>query len=97
MCVCVRSCLTLCNPMECSLPGSSVHGIFQTRILSGNTSFPTTEGRMFTEKYVFEPHGSSYSGIFSSSTIALHGPWLAESTDVEELCIWSPYYKLQED
>ena len=28
-----RSCLTLCNPMDCSLPGSSVHGIFQARIL----------------------------------------------------------------
>ena len=23
--------LTLCNPMECSLPGSSVHGILQAR------------------------------------------------------------------
>ena len=27
------SCPTLCNPMECSPPGSSVHGIFQARIL----------------------------------------------------------------
>ena len=26
-------CPTLCNPMDCSLPGSSVHGILQTRIL----------------------------------------------------------------
>ena len=25
--------LTLCNPMDCSLPGSSVHWIFQARIL----------------------------------------------------------------
>ena len=28
-----QSCLTLCNPMDCSLPGSSVHGIFQARVL----------------------------------------------------------------
>ena len=28
-----QSCLTLCYPMGCSLPGSSVHGIFQARIL----------------------------------------------------------------
>ena len=28
-----QSCLTLCNPMECGTPGSSVHGIFQARIL----------------------------------------------------------------
>ena len=26
-------CPTLCNPMDCSLPGSSVHGILQARIL----------------------------------------------------------------
>ena len=36
VCVCVlvaESCPTLCNPMDCSLPDSSVHRTFQTRIL----------------------------------------------------------------
>ena len=28
-----QSCLTLSNPMDCSPPGSSVHGIFQARVL----------------------------------------------------------------
>ena len=28
-----QSCPTLSNPMDCSLPGSSVHGIFQPRVL----------------------------------------------------------------
>ena len=28
-----QSCATLCNPMDCSPPGSSVHGILQARIL----------------------------------------------------------------
>ena len=28
-----QSCLTLCDPMDCSLPGCSVHGIFQARVL----------------------------------------------------------------
>ena len=28
-----QSCLTLYDPMDCSLPGSSVHGIFQARVL----------------------------------------------------------------
>ena len=28
-----QSCLTLCDPMDSSLPGSSVHGILQARIL----------------------------------------------------------------
>ena len=29
----IQSCPTLSNPMDCSLPGSSVHGIFQARVL----------------------------------------------------------------
>ena len=41
MCVCIvkvkalvaQSCPTLCDPMDCGLPGSSVHGILQIRIL----------------------------------------------------------------
>ena len=28
-----QSCPTLCNPMDCSPPGSSAHGIFQARVL----------------------------------------------------------------
>ena len=28
-----QSCLTLCNPADCSLPGCSVHEILQARIL----------------------------------------------------------------
>ena len=28
-----RNWITLCNPMDCSLPGSSVHGILQARVL----------------------------------------------------------------
>ena len=28
-----QSCLTLSDPMDCSLPGSSVRGIFQARVL----------------------------------------------------------------
>ena len=28
----LQSCPALCNPMECNLPGSSVHGILQARI-----------------------------------------------------------------
>ena len=52
LCLCVLAksfqlCLTLCNPMDCSPPGSSVHGILQARILewvampsSGGSSRP---------------------------------------------------------
>ena len=57
-----QSCLTLWNPMDCSLPGSSVHGILQARIqewvaisYSRGSSWPRdlthffcTAGRFFT-------------------------------------------------
>ena len=33
LCVVTQSCPTLCNPMDCSPPDPSVHGILQTRIL----------------------------------------------------------------
>ena len=35
--VVTRSCPTLCNPVDCSPPGSSVHGILQARILEWST------------------------------------------------------------
>ena len=66
LCTCsvlvTQSCLTLCDPMDCSPPGSSVHGILQARILewvsihfSRGSSWPTDRtqvsciaGRFFT-------------------------------------------------
>ena len=33
MCKSLQSCLILCDPVDCSLPGFSVHGILQARIL----------------------------------------------------------------
>ena len=46
---------TLCNPVDCSPPGSSIHGIFQARILEWGSSQPRdrtlvsrTAGRLFT-------------------------------------------------
>ena len=36
-----KSCPTLCDPMDCSLPGSSLHGSFQARVLEwGAIAFP---------------------------------------------------------
>ena len=39
----LQSYLTLCNPMECRWPGSSVHGILQTRILEW-VAMPSSRG-----------------------------------------------------
>ena len=43
LCVRVQSCLTLCDPLACSSPGSSVHGIPQARILEW-VAFPFSRG-----------------------------------------------------
>ena len=48
---CCLSCPTLCDPMDYSLPGSSIHGIFQTRILKW-LAFPFPGGH---PKPGFEP------------------------------------------
>ena len=45
ICVCglvTQSCLTICDPTNCSPSGSSIHGIFQARILEG-LPFPSPE------------------------------------------------------
>ena len=39
----LQSCLTLCDPLDCSPPGSSVHGILQARILEW-VAMPSSRG-----------------------------------------------------
>ena len=56
-----QSCRTLCEPMDCSLPGSSVHGIFQARILSG-LPLPSPESNYRGKKL----RGFSYPKAFVS-------------------------------
>ena len=51
----LQSCPTLCDPMDCGPPGSSVHGIFQARVLEwGAIAFSegptaTSKGRLSRE------------------------------------------------
>ena len=41
-----QSCPTRSDAMDCSLPGSSVHGIFQARVLLGSNSFQFITGEL---------------------------------------------------
>ena len=51
MCMRAQSCLTLFDPMDCSLAGSSVHGITQARILEWVAiSFSMKDGETQTQK-----------------------------------------------
>ena len=45
-----QSCLTLSDPMDCGLPGSSVHGIFQARVLEwGAIAFSDISNLLISE------------------------------------------------
>ena len=41
--MCAQSCLTLCDPRDCSSPGSSVHGILQARTLEWAATFSSRD------------------------------------------------------
>ena len=44
------SCVWLCNPTDCSLPGTSVHGIFQARILEWVATFFSRGSSQFKDQ-----------------------------------------------
>ena len=93
-CIHAQSCPTLCNPMDCSPPGSSVHGIFQARILiwaaisfSRGSSQPQEwtpvswiAGRFLTT----EPHGKPYTP--SPSFLMLLGLYTHHSNLYLHIC-----------
>ena len=72
-----QSCPTLCDPMDCSLPGFSVHGIFQAKVLewvaiafSRGSSCPRDRtkvscitGRRFEMLYPLSHQGSPNSDL----------------------------------
>ena len=45
LCLVTHSCPTLSNPMDYSLPGSSIHGIFQARVLECQASLSITNSQ----------------------------------------------------
>jgi len=64
----LQSCLILCNPMDCSLVGSSVHGILQAKILEYvaiSSSRGSSQPRDRTQVFYVCCFGSSF---FTTST-----------------------------
>ena len=75
VCVCVRvhvcvlvtqSCPTLCDTLDCSLPGSSVHGILQARILEW-VAIPFFRGSSLTSQPRDQTWASHIAGRFLPS------------------------------
>ena len=52
VCVCAQSCLTLCDSKDWSPPGSSVHGIFQAKILEW-VAIPFSRGSFQPRDQIF--------------------------------------------
>ena len=77
-----QSCVTLCSPMDCSLPGSSIHGIFQARVLewvaiSFSSGSPQPRdgiwvSYMQTDALPSEPPGKPFYSILILKCIILH-------------------------
>ena len=94
-----KLCLTLCDPMDCSLPGSSVHGIFQARILewlaisfSRGSSWPRDRthiscitGRFF----ITEPPGKPIDRVYDTEFLPFtQKSWLLEVWSKQNLHLY---------
>ena len=84
LCMCVQSCPTLCNPVDCSLPGSSVHGIFQAKLLgwvaisySRGSSHPQGQTRI------------SWVSCIGRQTLYHWATWEAHLSPTTNLCLWA--------
>ena len=60
-----QSCPTISNPMDCSLPGSSVHGIFQARVLELGVIAIPTAGPNWDVMLGIEPKLKTIKIVFS--------------------------------
>ena len=70
-----QSCPTLSDPMDCSLPGSSVHGIFQARILEWGAIAFSDNDIMSKEKQGLWPE-INYLGRMHGKGMQIHWTWV---------------------
>ena len=95
------ACPPLCHPMDCSPPGSSVHGIFQARILewvaissSRGSSRPRDRNNIScvscTGKQIFYHCTTWVEKVMAphSSTLAWKIPWVEEPGRLQSMGLW---------
>ena len=70
-----KSCPTLCDPMDCSLPGSSIHGIFQARVLAATAAKSLQSCPTLCDPIDGNPPGFPVPGILQARTLE----WVAIS------------------
>ena len=74
VCVCAESCPTLCSLLDCSPPGSCVHGIFQIRILEWVAiSYPTGSSPLRDQIHISCLAGSFFTTTTAGKSKNIHG------------------------
>ena len=69
----IQSCLTLSDPMDCSLPGSSVHGIFQARVLEwGAIAFSGKNKLVLTKCIDHDDTRLTEAGLWGGPPVTYH-------------------------
>ena len=94
-CLVTKSCQTLCNPVDCSPPSSSVHGISQARILGWvaillQEIFPTQESNPCLLYWQVDSVPLSHQGSPLESLKALNNQAL-----LPQLCVKSTSWKTE--
>ena len=77
--MCAQSCLTLWDPMDCSLPGSSIHGSFQERILK-QVAVSSSRGSSWTRDGSWVSWVSCIGRWILSHWAILEAPWYKYTT-----------------
>ena len=87
-CSVAQSCLTLCDPMDCSPPGSSVHGILQAGTRVGCHALLLgiflTQGLNWGLLYLLHLTGRFF---ITSAIWEAHGQWVVTSN-----CVFNSYF-----
>ena len=79
-----QSCLTLCGPMDCRPPGSSVHGILQARILEWVAIFFSRGSPPLKDRtQVSCIAGRFFTAWAPGKLLQTGGPWNKPNTDSE--------------
>ena len=95
LCSVAQSCLTLCDPTDCSQPGSSIHGIIQVRIPEW-VAIPSSRGSFWPQDWTLA--SPALAGRFFTTSPARKAclvQWIPLSVD-SPLLSWSWFCRSSE-
>ena len=90
-----QACLTLSDPMDCSPPGSSVHGIFQARVLEwGAIAYLLQYSGLENFHGLYSPWGHKDLDMTEKLSLSLHGCFYStiakSNSDDKTVCLSKP-------